>query len=485
MEYLDGLISQFADKIEGLPALDKEIPTQFSDAEKKLAINHLEGAIAIEDINNLNAEGSFRTNRFWLLYVCIFLGASGLQMIALNIYMYAIQGLEGSALDSTLLQTMFSLGQLFGSPILHFISEKVGRKPIYLLTFVMFFLTSLALSFSSRENFGDFALGWMYIIRVIQGFFAIVQPLAFTIISDMAAPNIRALATSLNNVMYLAGTLLVSILNAFVLPKIPGAYPDNDDFQIFKTCLYTAMIFLFLAFCVTWGLKESCPNVLLKREAKRLGVVYRPIKKDDITLGEAFKFVFGQGHMWCLFLAYIMGFGTSVLNTNVNSNMVSKYMQTRTSSDGYKFVSFQCMFAMVVMILFTAFVYRPLLHKIGDVRMLVFVELMSCITSCIRSQSAPINKPSYIVSAILNQFGNALIDAPFITFASMQTTPRSRGKVMGVFMTANSIARAALSAIGGALLDWHWRNAQICYILFTFASILLVCFIKVPVTMKK
>ena len=103
MEYLDGLISQFADKIEGLPALDKEIPTQFSDAEKKLAINHLEGAIAMEDINNLNAKGSFRTNRFWLLYVCIFLGASGLQMIALNIYMYAIQGLEGSALDSTLL----------------------------------------------------------------------------------------------------------------------------------------------------------------------------------------------------------------------------------------------------------------------------------------------------------------------------------------------------------------------------------------------
>lgn len=406
-------------------------------------------------------------------------------MIALNIYMYAIQGLNGSALDSTLMQTTFSAGQLFGSPILHFVSEKVGRKPIYTLTFIMYVITAFALTFSSEENFGSFALGWMYIVRFVQGFFAIVQPLAFTIISDMAAPSIRALATSLNNVMYLAGTLLVSILNAFVLPAIPGAYPDNDDFQIFKTCLYTGMIFLFLAFCVSWGIKESCPNVLLKREAKRLGTVYKPIKKDEITMGEAFKFVFGQAHMWCLFLAYIMGFGTSVLNTNVNSNMVSKYMHTRTSSDGYKFVSFQCMFAMACMLLFTIFAYKPLLRKIGDVRMLVFVELMSCITSCIRVQPAPINKPSYIVGAILNQFGNALIDAPFITFASMQTTPRSRGKVMGVFMTANSIARAALSAIGGALLDWHWRDAQICFILFTFASILLVCFIKVPVTMKK
>ena len=95
-------------------------------------------------------------------------------MIALNIYMYAIQGLNDSALDSTLMQTTFSAGQLFGSPILHFVSEKVGRKPIYTLTFIMYVITAFALTFSSEENFGSFALSWMYIVRFVQGFFAIV-----------------------------------------------------------------------------------------------------------------------------------------------------------------------------------------------------------------------------------------------------------------------------------------------------------------------
>lgn len=56
---------------------------------------------------------------------------------------------------------------------------------------------------------------------------------------------------------------------------------------------------------------------------------------------------------------------------------------------------------------------------------------------------------------------------------------------MGIFMIANSIARASLSAIAGALIDWHARNAQICFMFFTFTSILLLCFVRAPQVMRK
>lgn len=50
---------------------------------------------------------------------------------------------------------------------------------------------------------------------------------------------------------------------------------------------------LVIGFILSLFLKESCPNVLLKREAKRIGSVYKSSKKDEISVGEALKFVFG------------------------------------------------------------------------------------------------------------------------------------------------------------------------------------------------
>lgn len=57
--------------------------------------------------------------------------------------------------------------------------------------------------------------------------------MAFTIISDCIPPNQRAVATSMNNIVYLVGALIVTVTNAWILPNIPGAYPENDNFRIF------------------------------------------------------------------------------------------------------------------------------------------------------------------------------------------------------------------------------------------------------------
>lgn len=163
--------------------------------------------------------------------------------------------------------------------------------------------------------------------------------------------------------------------------------------------------------------------------------------------------------------------------------MISKFLIMRTSLDSYVMISIQALVGISVMLLFTFTLYQPLLRKFGDIRVLIFVELFACITSAMRATPSPIPKAQYAIAAIFNQFGNALVDAPFITFASMQTTPKSRGKVMGIFMSANSITRAGLSAVAGALVDWHARDAQIVFMFFTFASVLLLCFVRAPQVM--
>ena len=96
--------------VEGLPEMKYELMERFPDKEMKLALNHMESAIQIEDINQSNSDKSFLANGFWLLYVVILFGSLGLSFIALNIYVYAVQGLGASALDSTLIQSFFSCG---------------------------------------------------------------------------------------------------------------------------------------------------------------------------------------------------------------------------------------------------------------------------------------------------------------------------------------------------------------------------------------
>lgn len=76
-----------------MPQIEEEDEQDYPDAEKKLAINHMEGAIIMTDINSQKKgtdEWSIRKSGFISLYICIFFGASGLCFMSLNLYMYAV-----------------------------------------------------------------------------------------------------------------------------------------------------------------------------------------------------------------------------------------------------------------------------------------------------------------------------------------------------------------------------------------------------------
>lgn len=197
-----------------------------NDLETKCAINHVQSCLIIEDINKQHAtNGNIFGHTLWAVFIAIFFGGCGLGFMTLNMSLYVIQGLHGTALQATLMQTCFSCGQLFGSPTLHAISEHIGRKPVYIFAFIMYVATSLAMAYAKEEIFGNFTIGWLYVMRAIQGFCAIVQPMGFTIISDVIPPENRAYAVAFNNLVYMFAVLLVTIANAFILPNMPKVYP--------------------------------------------------------------------------------------------------------------------------------------------------------------------------------------------------------------------------------------------------------------------
>lgn len=88
--------------------------------------------------------------------------------------------------------------------------------------------------------------------------------MGFTMISDVVPPANRTFANSLNNLTYFFAALFVTIVNAFILPNILGA-KASDNYELFKASMWVSTISFAIGFICSFFLKETCPNVLLKR----------------------------------------------------------------------------------------------------------------------------------------------------------------------------------------------------------------------------
>ena len=179
----------------------------------------------------------------------------------------------------------------------------------------------------------------MFILRGFCGFFAVVQPMAYTIISDQIPPANRIFANSLNNMSFFAASLVAVLLNAFVFPYIKGFYSTTDNYITYRSTMYVSAVSFFISFICSFFIKETCPAVLMKKECKKMGVVYKENKADSITWGQAVKMVFCNKNMLLTFISYVLGYGTSVSNQNVASYFISKFMHFTNTVDAQIYTS--------------------------------------------------------------------------------------------------------------------------------------------------
>ena len=85
----------------------------------------------------------------------------------------------------------------------------------------------------------------------------------------------------------------------------------------------------------------------------------------------------------------------------------------------------------VVILTFTALQYC--MRKGGPIFMAVLSCYLACITAGMRTVSTPISKPVLFISALFNQAGVCLVDAPFFTIVALYTTPYNKAKIFAVF----------------------------------------------------
>ncbi len=120
---------------------------------------------------------------------------------------------------------------------------------------------------------------------------------------------------------------------------------------------------------------------------------------------------------------------------------------------------------------------RLLAKWIGELRVIIMSIILSMVPGILRwAIDPPI--PIWLLFLPFNTIALNLGDALFVQFATLYTTPKNRGTLMGLFQIGNSVGRFGGALMAGELYNWNWRNGSLLFMLYGSVSLIFLCFVR-------
>ncbi|WNQ10583.1 MFS transporter [Paenibacillus aurantius] len=117
-----------------------------------------------------------------------------------------------SPTEGGLLGTATTAGMAIGAVVGGYWADRIGRKPVFLFTLVLFGLASLGSAFSP-------GLGVMLVFRVLMGLgLGAELPVASTLVNEVAPPEKRGRTVVLLESFWAVGWILAAVIAYFVMP---------------------------------------------------------------------------------------------------------------------------------------------------------------------------------------------------------------------------------------------------------------------------
>ena len=366
--------------------------------------------------------------QFWIVTLVAFINSVSFTIIIPTLYPYAKEfGL--SDLAASLLTTAFSLSQFLGTPILGRLSDRIGRKPLLVLSLLGTVVANLLAAVS------PFAW-WLYLARMLDGLTGGNNSVAQAVVSDMTTPEQRTQAFGIFGGMFRLGFVAGPPLAYFAqtLPPLPGITPLGMSFVVSAMMALVAAILCFVL------LPETRPPSRCDRTLKlsladfgfgRLATSFRrPV------VGRIFIMTFLNGATFTVFTFAFQPFFLSVLGQD-------------TKNLAFAFVLFG-----ILAFLSQVFLLEPLRKHINLVTLLVAALIMRGIL-LILYPSFPTIQVFWVLLVffgIVNAFPMPLIDS----LLSLRTSKDEQGEALGTNSSYLSIANAIGPAISGVLVTFGY-----------------------------
>ncbi|MGD1858005.1 MAG: MFS transporter [Leptolyngbyaceae cyanobacterium] len=366
--------------------------------------------------------------QFWIVTLVAFINSVSFTIIIPTLYPYAKEfGL--SDLAASLLTTAFSLSQFVGTPILGRLSDRVGRKPLLVLSLLGTVVANLLAAVS------PFAW-WLYLARMLDGLTGGNNSVAQAVVSDMTTPEQRTQAFGIFGGMFRLGFVVGPPLAYFAqtLPPLPGITSLGMSFVISAVMALIAAILCFAFLPETRPPSECDTQLRFSWGDFGLGRLVKSFRKP--VVGRIFLMTFLNGATFTVFTFAFQPFFLTVLEQDT------------------KDLAFAFVFFGILAFLSQVFLLEPLRKRINLVTLLVGALAMRGIL-LILYPSFPSVQVFWILLfffGIVNAFPMPLIDS----LLSLRTSKDEQGEALGTNSSCLSIANAIGPAISGVLVTFGY-----------------------------
>jgi predicted MFS family arabinose efflux permease len=363
--------------------------------------------------------------RFWIVALVAFINAVSFTIVIPILYPYAKQfGLTD--FQASLLTTAYAAAQFVGTPILGRLSDRLGRKPLLILSLLGTVAANALASFTPLP-------GLLFAARILDGITGGNNSIAQAIISDITKPAQRTKAFGIFGALFRLGFVAGPPL-AYVaqqVPPLPGISSLGMGFLFAAAIALVATLFCWLclpethpaegAFQLTWA-------------DLRLGRIIRSVRHPEY--GRIFLLTFLSGFTFTIFTFAFQPFFLNVLGQDARSLAL--------------------MFAGFGIIGFGAQVFGldPLRRRFPLVQILAFMLAARGLLFLLIPTFPTLTAFALItvVFSAVNSFPLPLIES----LLSLRTSAQEQGQQLGTNASFLSLSNAIGPAIAGILVSFGY-----------------------------
>ena len=359
-----------------------------------------------------------------ILFFIVFIDLLGFGIIIPQLPFYGVH-FGASPAAVTWLMACYSLAQFFMSPVLGRLSDRIGRRPVLLVSMACSCLAYLWLGFAG-------ALWMLFAARLMAGAGAGNIAAAQAYVTDITSPETRAKGMGMIGAAFGLGFTVGPWLGGVVA----GANPTAEDLQrpAFLAAGLSALAFIL----VTAILKESLPPTgprapSASRWELARNSMGRPTLRLLILLFFAITAAFaGMETTFALWTKDAFGWGPEQV--------------------GWLFFFVGC-----VLIVVQGGVIGPLSRRLGEARLVLIGS--AAIALGLGTVTLSANLPILLFASACLAVGMGLLNPSITSLISRQAAMEERGGIMGVAQSGASLARVVGPAVAGPLYELLGRNA--------------------------
>lgn len=358
-----------------------------------------------------------------VLFFIVFIDLLGFGIIIPQLPFYGVD-FGASPAAVTLLMSCYSLAQFFMSPVLGRLSDRIGRRPVLLVSMICSCLAYLWLGFAST-------LWMLFAARLLAGAGAGNISAAQAYVTDITSPEARAKGMGMIGAAFGLGFTIGPWLGGVVA----GSNPTPQDLQrpAFLAAALSALAFIL----VIAILKESLPQTGAPPRANRWELARSSMGRPMLRL------------LILLFFAITAAF----------AGMETTFALWTKDAFGWgpKQVGWLFFFVGCVLIVVQGVLIGPLSRRLGEARLVLIGSAAIALGLAMVTLAA--NLPVLLIASACLALGMGLLNPSINSLISRQAGVEERGGIMGVAQSGASLARVAGPAVAGPLFEFLGRNA--------------------------